>query len=217
VKRGFAVLALATGLATTAATASPPKLILVVPSVVAPGHVVTVSGSAGGCPVGDTVTLISRAFAHTHDFAGLPAVLTPVRTGGKFRTTTRIPATKSPGIYGVTARCGGGNLGVQAHLRVTATPSLTVSPSVVDRGRNVTLRGSADGCSAGNTVTLISRAFVHTHDFAGLPAVLTRVRAGGTFHVVTRIPATKTPGRYGITARCGGGNLGVLAHLRVLS
>ena len=51
----------------------------------------------------------------------------------------------------------------------------------------------------------------------GLPAVLTRVRVGGTFHVVTRIPATKTPGRYGITARCGGGNLGVLAHLRVLS
>ena len=117
-KRGFAVLALATGLATTAATASPPKLILVVPSVVAPGHVVTVSGSAGGCPVGDTVTLISRAFTHTHDFAGVPAVLTKVRYGGTFHVATRIPSTKKPGRYGITARCGGGNLGVLAHLRV---------------------------------------------------------------------------------------------------
>ena len=109
---------------------------------------------------------------------------------------------------------------VAAFVATAATasaPSLTVTPSTVHRGHTVTLKGSADGCNVGNTVTLISRAFVHTHDFAGLPAVLTRVRAGGTFHVVTRIPATKTPGRYGITARCGGGNLGVLAHLRVLS
>ena len=91
------------------------------------------------------------------------------------------------------------------------------SPSTVHRGHVVTLKGSADGCAAGNSVTLISHAFVHTHDFAGVPAVFARVRSGGRFRTTTRIPATKHPGRYGVTARCGGGNLGVLAHLRVLA
>jgi hypothetical protein len=66
------------------------------------------------------VTVISRAFVHTHDFAGVPAVFALVRTGGKFAVRTTIPRTKKHGRYTVTARCGGGNLGVVAHLRVTA-------------------------------------------------------------------------------------------------
>jgi hypothetical protein len=90
----------------------------VTPTTVKRGHVVTVKGSADGCPVGDRVTLISRAFRHSHDFAGLPAVFATVRAGGSFRTTTRIPLSRKPGRYAVTARCGGGNLGVSAHLRV---------------------------------------------------------------------------------------------------
>jgi hypothetical protein len=110
-------VALVAAAAATAAYASAPALT-VTPSAVHRGHVVTLRGSADGCPVGDTVTLISRAFAHEHDFAGLPAVLTRVRSGGKFRTSTRIPATKPARRYGITARCGGGNLGVVAHLRV---------------------------------------------------------------------------------------------------
>ena len=73
---------------------------------------------AGGCPLGDSVTLISRTFAHAHDFAGLPAVYAKVRAGHKFHVTARIPATKPPGVYAVTARCGGGNLGVRASIRV---------------------------------------------------------------------------------------------------
>jgi hypothetical protein len=96
-----------------------------------------------------------------------------------------------------------------------SAPSLTLRPSSVKRGHAVLIKGSADGCAVGNTMTIISRAFVHTHDFAGLPAVLAKVRHGGTFRVTTRIPARKKPGRYGVTARCGGGNLGVLKHLRV--
>jgi hypothetical protein len=98
---------------------------------------------------------------------------------------------------------------------MASAPSLTLTPSSVKRGHTVLIKGSADGCTVGNTVFILSRAFVHTHDFAGVPAVLARVRTGGTFRVTTRIPARKRPGRYGVTARCGGGNLGVLRHLTV--
>jgi hypothetical protein len=199
-----------------AALAATPSLSAT-PAVVEQGHMVTLRGSAGGCPAGDTVFVLSHAFARTHTFAGVPAVLARVRPNGRFLATTRIPTLKPPGRYGVTARCGGGNLGVQAHLKVTSAPSLAVVPAIVHRGHPVTLKGSADSCPVGDAVTLISRAFVHTHDFAGLPAVFARVRAGGGFRVSTTIPATKAPGSYGITARCGGGNLGVQAHLRVVS
>ena len=96
-------------------------------------------------------------------------------------------------------------------------PSISVAPTPVRRGHTVVVKGSADGCTVGNAVTLISRAFSHAHDFAGLPAVLTKVRTGGTFKVSTRIPSARKPGRYTITARCGGGNLGVSAHVRVLA
>ena len=61
--------------------------------------------------------MISRAFAHTHDFAGLPAVFTPVRTGDRYSVRVRIPASRH-GRYGITARCGGGTFGVSAHLKV---------------------------------------------------------------------------------------------------
>ena len=102
-----------------------------------------------------------------------------------------------------------------ALVAALAAPHLTVTPAVVTRGHAVVLSGSAGGCPAGDAVTIISRAFVHRRDFAGLPAVFARVRAGGSFRATTRIPATKRPGRYRITARCGGGNLGVVAHLTV--
>ena|SRR5438094_5889857 len=112
----------------------------------------------------------------------------------------------------VTAACAFAVTGVAAPSVV----SLTVSPTTVHRGHVVIIRGSADGCPRGDAVTILSRAFVHTHDFAGEPAVFAKVRAGGRFGVRTRIPRARRPGRYGITARCGGGNLGVLAHLRVV-
>ena len=42
------------------------------------------------------------------------------------------------------------------------------------------------------------------------------VRAGGTvFKVWTTIPRSRRPGRYVITGRCGGGNLGFAVSLRV--
>jgi hypothetical protein len=80
----------------------------------------------------------------------------------------------------------------------------------------VAIKGSAGDCRVGNTVSILSRAFVHTHEFAGVPAVLARVRAGGSFRAKTTIPRTRLRDRYVVTARCGGGNLGVTAHLRVI-
>ena len=104
-----------------------------------------------------------------------------------------------------------------ASVAVAAPPSISVVPKSVRRGHTVVVKGSADGCAVGNQVTLISRAFRRVHEFAGVPAVFAKVRSGGVFKVSTRIPATKKPGRYAVTGRCGGGNLGVSAHLKVLA
>src|SRR3954447_17619672 len=98
-----------------------------------------------------------------------------------------------------------------------ARPSLSVSPGSVHAGGAVRLIGSADGCTAGSNAFLLSRAFVHRHEFAGVAAVLARVHPGGGFKVWTTIPRSRRPGRYVITGRCGGGNLGFAVSLRVRS
>jgi hypothetical protein len=94
--------------------------------------------------------------------------------------------------------------------------SLTLTPAMVHRGGSVLIRGSAGSCPVGDTVVVISRGLPRTHEFAGLPAVWARVRPGGRFATRVRIPLAKPAGRYAVTARCGGGNLGVLARLTVL-
>src|SRR5262252_6693080 len=76
--------------------------LTVAPAAVHRGHRVIIRGNVGGgCPVGDAVTIISRAFAHTHDFAGQPAVFALVRSGGKFGIRPLIPSAKAPGSYTV--------------------------------------------------------------------------------------------------------------------
>jgi hypothetical protein len=125
-----------------------------------------------------------------------------------------IPKSKR-GNYTVTSRCGGGNLGVLVHLRVTPPIFLAVAPNPVKPGHVLSISGSADGCPVGDTVTVLSHAFPATHQFAGVPAVLTAVRPGGSFHTRTTIPLATRARTYNVTARCGGGNLGVLVHLRV--
>ena len=104
-----------------------------------------------------------------------------------------------------------------ASIVPAATPSLSVLPASVRAGGTVRLSGSADGCTAGSNVFLLSGAFVRRHEFAGVPAVLARVRPGGGFRVWTTIPRSRRPGRYVITGRCGGGNLGFAVSLRVRS
>jgi hypothetical protein len=93
--------------------------LAVTPTTVRRGRTVLVHGVAGDCTAGDAVTIISHAFSAAHSFAGVPAVFAQVGSAGRFTTTTRIPATRRPGTYVLTARCGGGNLGVSAHRKVT--------------------------------------------------------------------------------------------------
>ena len=109
---------LATSVSVAAASRQTRPSLRITPNPVKAGHMVAIMGSADDCPAGDTVTVISHAFSARHSFAGVPAVLTRVKAGGAFRASTRIPAGKHAGVYGVTARCGGGNLGVLVRLRV---------------------------------------------------------------------------------------------------
>jgi hypothetical protein len=105
---------------------------------------------------------------------------------------------------------------VAVALVALAGPSIHVTPSAVHRGHVVRVHGAVGrGCARGDTVTLISRAFSHRHDFAGLPAIYALARSDGTYSKRTRIPRRRAPGRYRISGRCGGGNLGVSAHIRV--
>jgi hypothetical protein len=96
---------------------------------------------------------------------------------------------------------------------VAATPTIKASPNPVQRGELVRVYGVVTGC--GGSVTLISKAFPHTHDFAGLPAVFARRSSTGSYSVRVRIPARRAARTYTITGRCGGGNLGVTRKLKV--
>src|SRR5262249_49149789 len=94
--------------------------LTVTPTRIGRGGTVLISGVAGGCPAGDGVTILSRAFSPVHSFAGVPAVYASVGAAGRFSARASIPRLRRPGSYVITARCGGGNLGVAAHLTVTA-------------------------------------------------------------------------------------------------
>ena len=99
---------------------------------------------------------------------------------------------------------------------IAATPpqSLHVTPAIVRRGGHVTVYGYADGCPRGDTVTVLSRAFAGP-GFAGIGGAGGPVRAGGAFSVRVTIARGAAPGRYVVTARCGGGTLAVSAHVVV--
>ena len=99
---------------------------------------------------------------------------------------------------------------------LAAGPTIRVSPTTVVQGYQVRVYGVVPGCAVGNRVTLLSRAFSHRHEFAGVPAIFAEVRAGHKYSRRPTIPLRRRPGRYAITGRCGGGNLGVTAHLRVI-
>src|SRR2546423_9048061 len=89
----LAALALAaTGSATTVFLAA-------VPSTVHRGARVYLSGSAGDCPRGDAVTIISRAFPRSHEFAGVPAAVAAVGPRGPFQAATRIPLARHDRQY----------------------------------------------------------------------------------------------------------------------
>ena len=97
-----------------------------------------------------------------------------------------------------------------------AKPTIQLKPKTVHAGKRVRVFGSAGGCTKGEHVILMSRAFAHKREFAGVPAIIALVRSNGRYGVRTRIPRKRKPARYKITARCGGGNFGVVRRLRVL-
>jgi len=106
--------------------------------------------------------------------------------------------------------------GLDVSTRTSAVDkALAVRPTTVRRGRTVLVRGVAGGCTAGDTVTILSRAFPATRSFAGVPAVYGQIGSAGRFSAVARIPLVRAPGTYTVTARCGGGNLGIVARLTV--
>jgi hypothetical protein len=90
--------------------------------------------------------------------------------------------------------------------------ALTLRPTSVSRGSTVTFTGA--GCLRGDSVFLISKLFPG-HAFGGAGSIKTTARSGGHFRRAFVVRGTTAPGRYVITGRCGGGNLGVEAHLRV--
>jgi hypothetical protein len=128
----------------------------------------------------------------------------------RVRWSTHYP-DKGAGVYKVRWRKDGRALGPRLSFR---RPTLRVSPRRVRRGGFVRVHGGVFGCQG--PVTLISAAFSRRNQFAGVPAISAPVRAHGAYSVRTRIPAARRPGVYTISGRCGGGNLGVQARLRVL-
>ena len=174
------------------------------------GGAVTFTG--GPCSAHTTVYLLSKLFpGHSY---GVGSITATANKKGRFMLAFRIPTTRSNGTYAVTARCGGGNLGVAVTVRVRGGPhgSLTASPAHIDRGGTVTFRGGT--CSSGDTVLLISRMFPG-RAYGGGGAVQTTASASGTFRTSVVVPHKKPPGLYAVTARCGGGNLGISATVRV--
>jgi hypothetical protein len=209
-----------------AAPTTPPFAVHVSPSPVVAGHTVTLSGSVG--PEGASsdcadIALYSIAFGPTNDDPMYTGAYATAKPDGTFTTTARIPRSKQAGTYPIYLRCGGATAGggtlVVRAAPATAPVNIHVSPSRIVAGHTVTVSGSAgqvpadSACASG--ITLISKAFIHTHDFAGLPAVVAAVNSAGAFTATTTIPRSKPAGTYSITGRCGGGNLGVSATLVV--
>jgi hypothetical protein len=90
------------------------------PHSVPAGKILHVSGNVGsGCSHHGSVTVISAAFHGGHDFAGVNAIFIRIRPSGRFAAKTRIPSSRAPGAYHVSARCGGGSFGGQT-LHVTS-------------------------------------------------------------------------------------------------
>jgi len=109
---------------------------------------------------------------------------------------------------------GAALLGAAVAGAATSKVSLHVSPAIVSPDGLVRVYGNADGCPRGDAVIVLSRPFAG-RPFAGVGTITARVRAGGAFSATGRVRRLARPGRYAVTARCGGGNLGVLVHIRV--
>jgi hypothetical protein len=206
-----------------AASMTAPVVVHASPNPVVGGHTVTLSGSVGPTAAAadcSSISLYSIAFGPTNDDPAYTAAYATAKPDGSFKATITIPHSKPAGTYAIYLRCGGsprggGTLVVRA-APTTPAAAIHVNPRSVVAGHTATVSGSVGSDSAEcSAVTLLSRAFVHTYDFADVPAIGAAVKPDGTFTVTTTIPRSKAAGTYTITGRCGGGNLGVSATLVV--
>jgi hypothetical protein len=96
--------------------------IAVSPSTVSPGGTVNIHGtvSVDGCPQSDDATVGGDAALFPPDGFG-PTVHRDAN--GAFAVDYTVPTSTPPGTYRITVRCGGGNVGVSAELRVVAAPA----------------------------------------------------------------------------------------------
>lgn len=205
-----------------AAPTTPPVVVHVSPSPAVAGHAVTMSGSVGPEAAGadcSSIILYSTAFAPTNDAGDMAAVSATATPSGAFSATTTIVRSKPAGTYTIHLRCGGASIGGGTLVVQEAPSRLQVSPRSVTAGDTVTVSGwlapAPAGAECATGVTLLSNAFVGTHEFADVPAIGAAVKPDGTFAVTTRIPRSKAAGSYTISGRCGGGNIGASATLVV--
>src|SRR5919206_5357365 len=104
-KRAIFLTALAATVLVPVALTAPRPKIQVRPKVVRAGGVLRIRGFATGCPVINSVTVISRAFVkdRKHNFAGLGAVYLRQNSRHKFRGSAHI-RRKARGKYRISAR-----------------------------------------------------------------------------------------------------------------
>jgi hypothetical protein len=117
----IAVIVLAVWLQTSVAAAA--SNITVSPSSANNGSTVTISGNVpvsgtASCDPTDPVQLTSTSDLFPPDGFGPQATRD---ASGNFQTQYVIPATTPAGTYSIGMRCGGGNVGVTATLRVAGT------------------------------------------------------------------------------------------------
>jgi hypothetical protein len=102
---------------------------------------------------------------------------------------------------------------IAAGSALAANVHLIVRPGTVAAGGVIVVSATSSPCLSRDQVTLISTAFPG-HAF-GEGAVNGRVGSHGSFSVHAHVRAGLRAGRYRIGARCGGGNLGVSAYVRI--
>jgi hypothetical protein len=213
-------LAVSAAPAAAASTSTAAVVVQARPNPVVAGQSVTLSGSVGPEAAAsdcDALILYSQAFTPTDDPTAAP-VYTTAKPSGAFTVTAKIPRARAAGTFPIHLRCGGSTVGGGTLVVQEAHSTLQVSPRSVVVGDRVTVSGwlpLAPGSECATGVTLLSRAFGGSQEFAGVPAIVAAVKADGTFTVVTRIPSARAAGTYTISGRCGGGNIGASAALVV--
>jgi hypothetical protein len=213
-------LAVSAAPAAAASTSTAAVVVQARPNPVVAGQSVTLSGSVGPEAAAsdcDALILYSQAFTPTDDPTAAP-VYTTAKPSGAFTVTAKIPRARAAGTFPIHLRCGGSTVGGGTLVVQEAHSTLQVSPRSVVVGDRVTVSGwlpPAPGSECATGVTLLSRAFGGSQEFAGVPAIVAAVKADGTFTVVTRIPSARAAGTYTISGRCGGGNIGASADLVV--